>query len=157
MADNELEPPVLGVAWDGTGYGSDGTVWGGEFLLVTDSAWERVAHFRRFRLPGGDAASREPRRAALGVLFELFGKDALTMAKSASVQAFSPDELAALRTMLIRGINSPFTSSVGRLFDAVASIVGLRQRTHFEGQAAMELEFAAENFETEESLRVSSP
>ena len=76
MAENELEGPVLGVAWDGTGYGTDGTIWGGEFLRATRHDFERVAHLRQFRLPGGDSAVREPRRSAAGVLYEIFG-DAL--------------------------------------------------------------------------------
>ena len=73
MAENEIEPPALGVSWDGTGYGLDGTIWGGEFFLVTDESVERIAHLRPFRLPGGDKAVKEPRRAALGLLYEMFG------------------------------------------------------------------------------------
>jgi hydrogenase maturation protein HypF len=142
MAENELEPPVLGVAWDGTGYGLDGTVWGGEFFLVTDPDWQRFAHLRQFHLPGGDKAVQEPRRTALGLLFALSGANALTMTELPSLRAFSPGELANLEVMLSRGVNSPLTSSVGRLFDAVASLAGLRQQVRFEGQAAMELEFA---------------
>jgi hydrogenase maturation protein HypF len=144
MADNELEPPLLGVSWDGTGYGLDGTVWGGEFFLVTGTSCERVAHLRQFRLPGGDTAVKQPRRIALGLLYELFGEAAFAMAELALGQAFSSAELGVARTMLARGLNSPLTSSVGRLFDAVASLAGLRQQVRFEGQAAMELEFAIE-------------
>jgi hydrogenase maturation protein HypF len=144
MAENELEPPLLGVSWDGTGYGLDGTVWGGEFFLVTQASCERVAHFRPFRLPGGDQAVKEPRRAALGLLYEMLGEAAFNMTDLAPVQAFPPVELSPLRTMLARGLNSPLTSSAGRLFDAVASLTGLRQHVRFEGQAAMELEFALE-------------
>jgi hydrogenase maturation protein HypF len=148
MAENELQPPLLGVSWDGTGYGLDGTVWGGEFFLVTDGAAERFAHLRQFRLPGGDAAAKEPRRAALGVLYELFGGAAFAMADLASLRAVSPAEVASLRTMLARSLNSPLTSSAGRLFDAVASLLGMRQQTRFEGQAAMELEFLLGDFPT---------
>lgn len=143
MAENELNPPVLGVAWDGTGYGLDGTVWGGEFFRITDSGYERVAHLRQFRLPGGEQAVKEPRRSALGLLFALFGDAACERAALPPVSAFTSSELATLRTMLGRGLNSPLTSSVGRLFDAAACLLGLRQRVRFEGQAAMELEFLA--------------
>ena len=142
MAENELEPPLLGVAWDGTGYGFDATVWGGEFFLITEVACERVAHLRQFPLPGGDAAVKEPRRTALGLLYELFGEAAFTMTDLPPVQAFPPEDLGSLKTMLARRLNSPRTSSIGRLFDAVASLAGLRPQVRFEGQAAMELEFA---------------
>jgi hydrogenase maturation protein HypF len=142
MADNELEPPVLGVSWDGTGYGSDGTIWGGEFLLARETGFQRAGHFRQFRLPGGDAAVKEPRRAALGVLYEALGENGLEGSSLEPVRDFSARELALIRQMLGKGFNSPVTSSVGRLFDAVASLLGLRQRVSFEGQAAMELEFS---------------
>jgi hydrogenase maturation protein HypF len=151
MAENELEPPVLGVSWDGTGLGPDGTVWGGEFLLVEPSAWKRVGHLRRFRLPGGDRAVREPRRAALGLLYELFGDQAFGRDDLLPIRSFSSAELDSLRTMLARGLHAPWTSSAGRLFDAVSSLLGLRQQVRFEGQGAIELEFAAHGFETRES------
>jgi hydrogenase maturation protein HypF len=154
MAENELEPPVLGVAWDGTGYGLDGTIWGGEFLKVEKGGSERIVHLRPFPLPGGEQAVKEPRRSLLGVLYELFGQKAFAMTHLAAVRAFSAKELASLKTMLARGLNSPRTSSVGRLFDAVASLAGLRQQTRFEGQAAMELEFALEGFSSEESYEL---
>jgi hydrogenase maturation protein HypF len=142
MAENELEGRVLGVSWDGTGYGLDGTVWGGEFLLTNDTSFERVASFRTFRLPGGETAIKEPRRSAIGVLYEMFGDGAFERTHLTPLQSFTDSERAVLNQMLARGINSPLTSSVGRLFDAVASMTGLRQRAAFEGQAAMELEFA---------------
>ena len=142
MAENEVEFPALGVAWDGTGYGTDGTVWGGEFLLAGKNSFERVAHFRQFRLPGGEAAIKQPRRSALGVLFESGGAKALDRKDLAPVRDFSEIDLALIRQMLIKGLHAPVTSSAGRLFDAVASLAGLRQRVSFEGQAAMELEFA---------------
>lgn len=143
MAENELVPPVLAVSWDGTGFGPDGTVWGGEFLLAGEGdAFRRVAHFRQFRLPGGEAAVKQPRRTALGVLFSLWGDKAVQHQELAPVQAFSGAELGLIRQMLAKGLHAPVTSSAGRLFDAVASLTGLRQRVSFEGQAAMELEFA---------------
>jgi hydrogenase maturation protein HypF len=162
MAENELAPPALGVSWDGTGYGLDGTVWGGEFFLVTDKTVERVAHLRPFRLPGGDKAVKEPRRTALGLLHELvFSDNELLMhlhqnvaAALAPVAAFSATELATLRTMLTKKLNSPETTSMGRLFDAVASLINLRQQIRFEGQAAMELEFALDRIETEEAYEL---
>jgi hydrogenase maturation protein HypF len=156
MAENELQPPVLGVAWDGTGYGTDGTLWGGEFFLVTDTDVKRIAHLRRFRLPGGDAAAKEPRRAAFGLLHELADGDdePLLHMQQKFAGMFSPAELATLDTMLARNINTPLTSSAGRLFDAVAALIGLRQRMHFEGQAAMELEFALDGVETDESYPI---
>jgi hydrogenase maturation protein HypF len=144
LAENELEPPVLGVAWDGTGLGTDGTIWGGEFFLVTKDQVERVAHLRPFRLPGGDAAAREPRRAALGLLHEAaIHNDKLLLHMQQTLgKSFTVNDLKLLHLALQRHVNSPLTSSVGRLFDALASLVGLRQQMHYEGQAAMELEFA---------------
>jgi hydrogenase maturation protein HypF len=150
MAENELEGPVLGVAWDGTGYGLDGTIWGGEFLRATPISFERAAHFRTFRLPGGEQAIKEPRRVALGVLYEIFGEKVFAMPELLPVQAFSSQELKLLSNMLAKKLNSPLTSSAGRLFDAVAAIIGVRQQTKFEGQAAMELEFACDGVETDE-------
>jgi hydrogenase maturation protein HypF len=141
-AENELEEPVLGVSWDGTGYGTDATVWGGEFLLTDQESFQRVAHFRQFRLPGADAAVREPRRTALGVLYEIWGDKMMFDRRLAPIASFSDGELALIQQMLSKGLRSPLTSSAGRLFDAVAAILGLRQRVTFEGQAAMELEFA---------------
>jgi hydrogenase maturation protein HypF len=144
MAENELEGTVLGVSWDGTGYGTDGTIWGGEFLLTDEESFQRVAHFRRFRLPGGDAAVKEPRRPALGVLYEIWNDRVISDRRLAPIASFSDRELAVMEQMLTKGVNSPFTSSAGRLFDAVASILGLRQKVTFEGQAAMELEFSVQ-------------
>ncbi len=152
MTENELDGPVLGIAWDGSGYGPDGTVWGGEFLrILPNLTFERAAHFRTFRLPGGETAVREPRRTALAVLYEIFGSDVINMKQYHPVRAFSVPELSVLRMMLAKGIQSPRTSSAGRLFDAVASLAGLHQVIRFEGQAAMRLEFAAYDFRTDES------
>jgi hydrogenase maturation protein HypF len=149
MAENAVESPALGVAWDGTGYGLDGTIWGGEFLLLTGSSFQRAAHFRTFPLPGGDASVKQPSHAAAGVLYELFGVNGLT-----------PEHPPLLRQMLEKNIRCPRTSSVGRLFDAVAALTGFHDRVGFEGQAAMELEFAvapniSESYEY--AIRYSNP
>jgi hydrogenase maturation protein HypF len=142
IAENDLPTPVLGISWDGTGYGPDGTVWGGEFLMVTRDGFGRVAHLRTFRLPGGEKAVSEPRRAALGLLYECFGEDLLEMTELEPLREFGHQERNLLVSMLRQGFHAPLTSSAGRLFDAVAALVGLRQASSFEGQAAMELEFS---------------
>ena len=145
LADNGREGPALGVTWDGTGYGTDGTVWGGEFLLGGERDFTRFAHFLTFRLPGGEAAVREPRRVALSLLWEVLGPAALDRADLAPIHAFAPGELRVTEAMLSTGLNSPMASSAGRLFDGVASLAGLGQRSTFEGQAALALEHAAED------------
>jgi hydrogenase maturation protein HypF len=144
MAEQGEEGTVLGVTWDGTGYGEDGTVWGGEFLLGGAEGFRRAAHFLPFRLPGGESAVREPRRSALALLWELEGEAGLERTDLPPVREFTPEQRRLLGRMLAGGINSPVTSSAGRLFDAVASLSGLRQVTSFEGQAAMALEHAAD-------------
>jgi hydrogenase maturation protein HypF len=143
LAENEADGPALGVTWDGTGYGTDGTVWGGEFLLGDAAGFTRVAHLRPFRLPGGDAAVREPRRSALALLLELFGVNVLSRDDLAPLGSFSASERAVLARMVATGTRSPVTTSAGRLFDAVAAFVGLHPRAGFEGQAAMALEALA--------------
>lgn len=143
MAENGLSPPVLGVAWDGNGYGADGSLWGGEFFRVTVGGVERVAHLHAFPLPGAEKAMREPRRCGLGALSVLFGDELFTrFAQLPPVSSFTEADRRRLRTMLQRRLHSPLTTSAGRLFDAAASLLGLRQRSTFEGQAAMELEHA---------------
>ncbi|MCX6142564.1 MAG: carbamoyltransferase HypF [Ignavibacteriales bacterium] len=153
MAENQLEGEVLGVSWDGTGFGTDSTVWGGEFLISRGVEFERFASFRQFRLPGGEKAVKEPRRSAAGLLYELFGDDFLQHKDNLSLSEFTVAELSVVHQMLKRGVNAPLTSSVGRLFDAVASIIGLRQRNTFEGQAALELEFALTGERSEQTYR----
>jgi hydrogenase maturation protein HypF len=140
-AENNVEGPYLGVSWDGTGYGLDGTIWGGEFFRVENSHYERIAHLRPFGLPGGDAAVREGWRSAASVLFEALGSDGVD----------SP-----VRPMLERKINVVPTTSVGRLFDAVASILGLAQQNRFEGQAAMLLENEIGSLRTEEAYPLAA-
>ncbi len=141
IAENDIEPAGLGISWDGTGFGLDGTIWGGEFLRVTKEGFERFAHLRTFPLPGSEQAVREPRRSALGLLYELHG-DALWSDEPGFLRTrFQAEEVRVLRRMLEQGLQCPRTSSVGRLFDAVASLLGLRQVSGFEGQAAMEVEY----------------
>jgi hydrogenase maturation protein HypF len=151
MADNGLDSPVLGVSWDGTGYGLDHTIWGGEFLRVTDSGFQRVAHLRTFRLPGGEHAVKEPRRTAIGLLYEMEGDRFAAREELAPVRSFSAPERRLLTQALANHLNAPLTSSVGRLFDAVAALLGLRLTTRFEGQAAMELEWAIQSTVTDAS------
>jgi len=168
VAEHKIDGPVLGLSWDGTGYGVDGTVWGGEALMCQDAEFRRTAHLRTFPLPGGDQAVREPRRSALGMLFEIMG-DA---AREIAAQWFRPEDLRTLIDALARPRLFPRTSSMGRLFDAVAALCddgiaysrgtgprpvvgehgpgahatyGLAERVSFEGQAAMALEFAADS------------
>jgi hydrogenase maturation protein HypF len=144
LAENHERGPALGVIWDGTGYGADGTIWGGEFLVGDAAGYRRVAHLRPFSLPGGEAAIREPRRSALALLWETEGRRGLARRELAPVRAFDDAGRSVLAGMLEEGVNSPRTSSAGRLFDAVASLLGLRQQSSFEGQAAMELEWTVD-------------
>ncbi len=158
MAENGLNQRTLGICWDGTGFGTDGTIWGGEFLLITQHSFERFASLRTFPLPGGTKAVKEPRRTALGMLYQIFQDELLEQTELLPYQQFTPSDLKLLWQMLKKQINSPSTSSMGRLFDAVASIIGLRHEIHFEGQAAMELEFVTDSSETDQtySLEFSS-
>jgi hydrogenase maturation protein HypF len=142
MLENQIDGPVLGVAWDGTGFGPDGTVWGGEFLRPQNGSFERIATFKPFLLPGGEAAIREPRRSALGMLYATFGDRMFDREPVDLLRRFSEAELRVLRRMLAAGISSPSTTSAGRLFDGLAALLGIRDVNRFEGEAAMELEFA---------------
>ena len=144
LAENSEAGPALGIIWDGTGYGTDGTIWGGEFLLGDAAGFERVAHLRPFRLPGGDAAVKEPRRVALALLWEIYGEAALEMIALPAIRALSPTERRLMGQMLSKELNAPITTSAGRLFDGIAALIGLHQQVNFEGQAAMALEFTAD-------------
>ncbi len=145
MAEHGLwEDDVLGVAWDGTGLGLDNTIWGSEFLDVRMGWFRRRAHLRPFRALGGDKAMREPRRSALALLAELWDPQAArAWYERKHPHAFSDNELTILERMLVTGFYAPWTCGAGRLFDAVASLLGVRHRCSFEGQAAMELEWLA--------------
>jgi len=137
MAEHRLTGPVIGVAFDGTGYGTDGRIWGGEFLVAEYAHFERAAHVAYVPLAGGDLAVREPFRMALAHLRRAFGEWDPDLA---SVATASEDERRIIARQIEREVNAPLTSSVGRLFDAVASLVGVRHRSQYEAQAAVELE-----------------
>ena len=130
-AENGLDEKVIGVAFDGTGYGTDGNIWGGEFLIVDGAKFERKYHLKYIELPGGDAATHEIWRIGLSYLYR---------AGINTREKYPGDKSAIIRKMIDKKINCPLTSSVGRLFDAVASIINLRQKTTYEAQAAIELE-----------------
>jgi hydrogenase maturation protein HypF len=143
MAENGIKAPVLGVAWDGSGWGPDGTVWGGEFLKIDEYGYVRAMRLRPLRLAGSERAVREPRRCGLSLLIQALGETVLEREEFEPVRAFATAERRIVAAMLRQGLNSPWTSSAGRLFDAVASLMGVRQISRYEGQAAMELEWLA--------------
>ena len=143
LADNGVDERVIGVAWDGTGHGPDGHVWGGEFLAADLAGFERLGHLELVALPGGEAAVREPWRMAAAFLSAAYGERMAGL----PIDFVRRLDLAAWRVLAraaAHGLNAPLTSSAGRLFDAVASLLGLRDRLAYEGQAAMELEALAE-------------
>lgn len=150
MAEHDLAGPVLGVAWDGSGLGPDGTIWGGEFLRVDRRGFTRLACLRPFPLLGGEAAVREPRRVALALILELTNPERF---EPKLLEMFSPRELEILRKMAENKLNSPLTTSVGRLFDGVAALAGLHPRVSYEGQAAMALEAVHETAQGRLRLR----
>lgn len=137
MAEHDLEGPVLALTWDGTGLGTDGTVWGGEALRVDRRGCSRIGHLKAFPLPGGEAASRDPRRSALGLVLAAQG--------GTSALGWLPEgERSRWETQARKGLNAPLTSGLGRLFDAVAALCGVRRVPGYEGQAAMALEWASD-------------
>jgi len=175
MLDNNLSDRVLGVSWDGTGYGPDGTIWGGEFLVADFKNFRRFCTFRRFRLLGGEEAVREPRRVLLSMLYEIYGDEILKSQRVVGLESqrdmgserianrkhipasikqglqianlkdiFTETELMLFLQMLKKDFNSPFTTSAGRVFDAVSSLLGICHKANYEGQAAMMLENCAE-------------
>ncbi|HEU65071.1 MAG TPA: carbamoyltransferase HypF [Chloroflexi bacterium] len=155
MVDNGLESPVIGVAFDGTGLGADGNIWGGEFLVADYSSFNRAGHLEYLPLPGGEAAIKRPYRTAIGYILTLLGEDALDAviaspdfigAKQsglASIAQVSEVEIEVIKRQIERKINSPLTSSMGRLFDAISALLSIRGEIDYEGQAAVELEMAA--------------
>jgi hydrogenase maturation protein HypF len=148
MAENHLEGRVIGFALDGTGYGSDGNIWGGEVLIAGYEDFERAAHLEYVPLPGGAAAIREPWRMAVSYLAHHFGREFLRL-DIPFVRQLNRPKVDLLLRMMEQGVNSPLTSSCGRLFDAVAALIGIRQQVNYEAQAAIELEMAMASSEIE--------
>ena len=144
MAENHLDDRVIGFALDGTGYGTDGHIWGGEVLIAGYKDFERAAHFQYVPLPGGEAAIREPWRMAISYMAHHFGREFLKPVflkpDIPFVRRISRPKLDTLLRMIAQGVNSPLTSSCGRLFDAVAALIGIREEVNYEAQAAIELE-----------------
>jgi hydrogenase maturation protein HypF len=142
MAEHKLDGEVIGLAFDGTGYGPDGTIWGGEVLVAAAKQFKRVAHLAYVPMPGSSAAIKEPWRMAISYLQDAFGESFWDLALPVLTR-IDPPKLKIIVEMILKGVNSPQTSSLGRLFDGVAAIIGIRQQVNFEGQAAMELEMLA--------------
>lgn len=143
MAENSIEPahPVIGVAFDGTGYGDDGAIWGGEFLIADYQRYERVCHLKYIPLPGGDTAIRKPARTALAYLW---ANNIEWDIEQHPVSALCAEERSILKAQLDKKINTPLNSSMGRFFDAVAALAGVRQVVNYEAQAAIEFESLAD-------------
>jgi hydrogenase maturation protein HypF len=152
MAENGLEGKTIGLIFDGTGYGSDGTVWGGEFLVGGYDGIRRAGHFRQVRLPGGDRAVREPWRMALAYLYQAVGVSAFSLGHPVN-RYLSEEERAIFTAMLEKGLNSPLTSSCGRLFDAVGALLNVRHTVSYDGQGAIELEALAETVNDRKHFR----
>jgi hydrogenase maturation protein HypF len=144
MAEHGLNEPVIGISFDGTGYGDDGAIWGGEVLVADYKSYRRAAHLDYFPLPGGDAAIKRPARTALALLWSL-GLD--WDERLAPATEFCAEDQVKLRIQLEKKINTPLTSSMGRLFDAAAALAGVRQKVNYEGQAAIEFEALADEAE----------
>ncbi len=142
MSEHKLEGTVIGLAFDGTGYGPDGTIWGGEVLVADSRQFERAAHLAEVPMPGSNAAIKEPWRMAISYLHATFGENVLDL-DLPLLKEIEHHKINILLEMILKGVNCPQTSSLGRLFDAVAAIAGIRQQVNFEGQAAMELEMLA--------------
>ncbi len=145
-AEHDVDEPVLGLALDGVGLGTDRTAWGGELLLVQDAAFQRLGNLRSLALPGGDRAAQEPWRMAASVLHELGRNDEITL------RYVDEPGAETVATMLRRNLNCPRTSSMGRVFDAAAGLLGLCHKMEFEAQAAIALEQIATRYVTEHGM-----
>ena len=142
LVDNRLDEKVIGVAWDGTGYGADGNIWGGEFLIADLEGYERKAYLQYIPLPGGDITVKEPWRMGAVYLYDIFG-NSFSRLDIDFVKNLDDKKWSFIKTMIDKKVNSPLTSSIGRLFDAVSSILGIRSSINYQGQAAIELEMIA--------------
>ena len=142
MADNGLDSPVIGVAFDGTGYGTDGHVWGGEFLVADYHGFKRLGQLEYLPLAGGARAIKKPYRTAIGYLLTLLGETALNVDLPVLTRV-GDAEIGVIRQQIAKGLNSPLTSSCGRLFDAVSALIGVRGEISYDAQAAVELEVVA--------------
>jgi len=151
MVENGVQEPAIGVAFDGTGYGSDGTIWGGEFLIADYKGFERVGHLEYVPLPGGAAAIERPYRMAFSYLYTLLGEGILDC-ELPFLRDVDQHEKEVMKRQLEKGINCPLTSSCGRLFDGISALLGIRGKVDYEAQAAIELEMAApDDFQSIES------
>ena len=144
MAEHGIEGEVIGMAMDGTGYGTDGTVWGGEFLIADEATFTRIGHIKTYLLPGGEKAIREPWRIAVSLIKEAYGRNWPGVAEELNIVS-QKSYYEMIDRIMTQKFNSPVTSSLGRIFDGVAAILGIRHKVTFEGQAAMELEAMAKS------------
>ena len=143
MAENRLADPVIGLSFDGTGYGTDGTIWGGEILVTELDRFTRAAQLSFVPMPGSAAAIKEPWRMAVSYLYNAFGDEFWDL-DLPILSEIEEGRIQFMVEMIKKDVNSPMTSSLGRLFDGIAAITGIRNRVAYEGQAAMELEMTAE-------------
>jgi hydrogenase maturation protein HypF len=148
MAENHVEEPVIGLAFDGTGYGLDGSIWGGEVFITRLDGFDRAAHLAHIPMPGGAAAIKEPWRMAVSYLYGAYGNE-LFHRRLPLLEKLDQGKVKIMVEMIEKDVNAPKTSSLGRFFDGVAALVGLRRQVAFEGQAAMELEMVAKSLEHE--------
>jgi len=142
MAQYQLEQKVLAFAFDGTGYGDDGNIWGGEVFIASQKEYVRIKHFEYFKLLGGEMAIKQIKRVGLSLLFENYTLEELLTLNNPCLNAFSHKEVELLHTVWSKGLNAPLTSSVGRLFDAVCSLAGIEHNVSYEGESGLLIEQA---------------
>jgi hydrogenase maturation protein HypF len=140
MAEHKIDKDVLGIAFDGTGYGDDGNIWGGEVFLANRTSYKRINHIKYFRLIGGEMAVKEPKRVALSLLFDNFTLDEILIMNNPCVKAFKVNEIKMFHTMWEKALNAPLTSSIGRLFDAIASFADILHTQSYEGETGLQIE-----------------